>query len=66
MIKIISKQIKQILLEKDMQVKDLAILLHCTPENLYMKFKKDNWKESDIQEIANVLGCEYIQILKEK
>lgn len=61
---IISKEIKKILLEKDMQVKDLAILLKCTPENLYKKFKKDDWKESDIQEIADVLNCEYIQKLK--
>lgn len=47
-----------------MQVKDLAVLLKCTPENLYKKFKKDDWKESDIQEIADVLNCEYIQELK--
>ena len=66
MINIISKEIKRILLEKDMQVKDLAVLLKCTPENLYKKFKKDDWKESDIQEIANVLNCEYIQQLKMK
>lgn len=66
MIKIISKQIKKILLEKDMQVVDLAKMLNCTPENLYKKLKKDDWKESDILEIANVLNCEYIQELKIK
>lgn len=65
-IKIISKEIKRILLEKDMRVKDLAMLLKCTPENLYKKFKKDDWKESDILEIANVLNCEYIQQLRMK
>ena len=64
MIKIISKEIKHVLVEKDMQVKDLAILLNCSPENLYKKFKKDNWKESDIIEIARVLNCDYIQKLK--
>lgn len=63
-IEIISKEIKKVLLEKDMQVKDLAVLLKCTPENLYKKFKKDDWKESDIQEIAYALNCEYIQELK--
>ena len=65
-IEIIGKQIKKILLEKDMQVVDLAKLLNCTPENLYKKFKKDDWKESDILEIADVLNCEYIQELKMK
>ena len=64
MIKIISKEIKHVLVEKDMQVKDLAILLNCSPENLYKKFKQDNWKESDIIEIARVLNCDYIQKLK--
>lgn len=62
----ISKQIKKILLEKDLQVKDLATMLNCTPENLYKKFKKDDWKESDILEIAEVLNCDYIQELKQK
>lgn len=64
MIEIISKEIKRILLEKDMQVKDLAELLKCTPENLYKKLKKDDWKESDIMEIAKVLNCAYIQKLE--
>lgn len=49
-----------------MQVKDLSILLKCTPENLYKKFKKDDWKESDIIKIASVLNCEYIQKLEMK
>ena len=44
-----------------MDVKDLAVLLNCTPENLYKKFKRDDWKESDIIKIADVLNCEYIQ-----
>ena len=65
MIVIISKQIKRILLEKDMQVVDLAKLLDCTPENLYKKLKKDDWKESDIIQIANVLNCDYVQELKD-
>lgn len=49
-----------------MQVKDLANLLQCTPENLYKKLKKDDWKESDILKIAKVLNCDYIQDLKMK
>lgn len=56
-----SLEIKKALLEKDMQVKDLAKLLNCTPENLYLKFKRDNWKEKDVQEIAEKLGYKYIQ-----
>ena len=49
-----------------MQVTDLAKILNCTPENLYKKLRKDDWKESDVLEIANVLNCEYIQELKMK
>ncbi len=56
-----SLEIKKALLEKDMNVKDLAKLLNCTPENLYKKFKIDNWKEKDVQKIAEVLGYTYIQ-----
>lgn len=61
-----SFEIKKALLEKDMQITDLAKLLNCTPENLYIKFKRDNWKEKDVQEIANVLGYEYKQLLERK
>lgn len=62
----ISRDIKRVLFEKDMTIKDLAELLGCTPENMYKKFKKDDWKESDIYEIAKVLDCEYKQIFKIK
>ena len=61
-----SLEIKKALLEQEMQVKDLAKLLGCTPENLYGKFKKDNWREKDVQEIAEILGYEYIQGFKKK
>lgn len=57
----VSLEIKKILLEKDMQVKDLAKLLNCTPENLYKKFKVDNWRENDVKKIAQVLGYTYKQ-----
>lgn len=56
-----SFEIKKALLEKDMNIKDLAKLLNCTPENLYLKFKRDNWRENDVQEIAKVLGYTYKQ-----
>lgn len=59
-----SIEIKKALAEKEMDVKDLAKVLNCTPENLYLKFKRNNWKEKDILEIANVLGYEYIQQFK--
>lgn len=59
-----SFEIKKALLEKNMQVKDLAKLLNCTPENLYKKFKIDNWREKDVEEIANILGYSYKQTLE--
>ena len=62
----ISKKIKKVLVDEDMQTTDLAKLLDCTPENLYLKLKRDNWKESDVQKIADVLGYEYIQELRKR
>lgn len=56
-----SFEIKKALLEKDMNIKDLAKLLNCTPENLYKKFKVDNWRENDVKEIAEALGYTYKQ-----
>ena len=38
---------------------ELARRLGISPQNLYNKMKRDNFTESDLQKIADVLGCKF-------
>lgn len=52
-------KIKMVLVKKGMNVVQLAELLGTTPQNLYKKFKRDNFSEKELIEIAVVLGIKY-------
>lgn len=54
-----STKIKVVLVKKGMNVVQLAELLGTTPQNLYKKFKRDNFSEKELIEIATVLGINY-------
>ena len=58
MINIISEKIKIVLLKKNMSTSQLAALLEVTPQNLYNKFKRDNFSEKELKEIAAALNIE--------
>lgn len=52
-------KIKMVLVKKGMNVVQLAELLGTTPQNLYKKFKRDNFSEKELVEIANVLEVKF-------
>lgn len=54
-----SKKIRQLLIEKDMNITQLAELLGTKPQNLTNKLARDNFTEKDLIEIAKVLKCKY-------
>lgn len=54
-----SKKIKQLLIEKDTNITQLANLLNTKPQNLTNKLSRDNFSEKDLIKIAEVLGCKY-------
>jgi len=54
-----SKKIKQLLIEKDTTITQLATLLGTKPQNLTNKLSRDNFTEKDLQEIAVALNCKY-------
>lgn len=54
-----SKKIKQLLIEKDTSISQLAALLGTKPQNMTNKLTRDNFTEKDLQEIARVLKCKY-------
>ena len=51
-----TEKIKIALIKKGMSVKDLASSLGCTSQNISGKFKRDNFSEKELQEIADAMG----------
>lgn len=54
-----SEKIKILLVKKGMSTVELATLLDVTPQNLYNKFKRDNFSEKELIEIAEALEIKY-------
>lgn len=54
-----AEKIKVLLVKKDMSTVDLANKLGVTPQNLYNKFKRDNFSEKELKEIADALGVKF-------
>lgn len=50
--------IKMILGYRDMNISDLADKLNTSRPNLSQKFKRDNFSEKELTEIADALGCD--------
>ena len=56
---LMTEKIKILLIKKGMTVTNLAEKLNVTPQNLYNKFKRDNFSVKELQEIATVLEVEF-------
>lgn len=53
----IAKTIRIALVKRGMTIKDLALRIGCSPQNLSGKLRRDNFSESELHEIAKGLGC---------
>ncbi len=49
-----------------MSASRLAKELGTTPANIYQKFKRDNFSEKELKEIAKILNCDFIGTFKLK
>lgn len=54
----IAKEIKKILIDKDMTLTDLAEKLGVTQQNVSAKLKKNDMRISEVERIATLLGYE--------
>ena len=55
-----TEKIKIALVKRNMSANQLAQKLNTSSSNLYQKFKRDNFSEKELIEIANVLNCDFI------
>jgi len=53
-----SKIIKQLLIEREMSVKDLADKLEVLPQSMSNKLYRDSLSFSEMVKIANLLNCD--------
>ena len=61
-----AKKIKILLIERDMTLTDLSKLLNKNLSTISGKMKRDNFCESDLKEIAEVLNYDYDIIFTDK
>jgi len=54
-----TEKIKILLVKKNLSAAELARMLNTRPSNIYNKFKRDNFSEKELHEIAKTLGCTY-------
>ena len=52
----IEKEIRKILLDEDLEIKELARRLNTSQQNISAKLKRNNFTIKDIEKILNVLG----------
>lgn len=55
-----TEKIKILLVKRNLSAAQLADKIGTTPQNLYNKFKRDNFSEKELAEIAKVLNCCFI------
>ena len=61
-----TEKIKIALIKKGMTVKDLAAKLGCSTQNISGKFKRDNFSEKELQDIADAMGCNFVGVFVDK
>ena len=54
-----TEKIKILMIKKDITQKELSDLLAVSQPTLSKKFKLDDWRESDLQQIAEACHCKY-------
>ena len=54
-----TEKIRIALIKHNMSVKDLAASSGCTSQNLSGKFKRDNFSEKELAEIADAMGYRF-------
>lgn len=55
----LAQSIRIAMLKQGVTVSQLARTLGCTTQNISAKLRRDNFRESELQEIASAIGCRF-------
>jgi len=55
-----SKHIERTLFEKNLSKKQLAEMLGKPPQTMWNQFNRNTWKFSEVEKIADLLGCDIV------
>ena len=61
-----AEQVRTILHRKNKTIDDLAGVLGMSRQNLWQQLNRDNFKEKDMQRIAEAMECDLVIELQEK
>lgn len=54
-----AKKIRMLLVQREMTLTDLAKRLHVAPSTLSDKLRRDNFREKELKEIADILNFDF-------
>ena len=54
----VSKVLKQVMLERNVSVKDLAEKLGIAPQSMSNKLYRDSFSYNEVEKIADILNCD--------
>lgn len=55
-----TKHIRRVLFEKDIKGLELADMIGKPKQSLYNQLNRDTWKFSEVEKIADALGCDIV------
>lgn len=61
-----AKAIKKLLIDNDMHAKELAAKLNITSSGLSKRLAKDDFLESELEEIAKIFDLKYVSYFESK
>jgi len=62
----IEKKIRHILTDKEIGISTFAEMLNVTQPNLSQQLKRDNFRENDIKNMADLLDCEVDIVFRDR
>ena len=60
-----SKAIRQVMIERNIGIKELASLLDIQTQSMSTKLYRDNFSYNEVEKIANFLNCDLVLITRD-
>ncbi len=65
-ITILAKKIRQILIDREIKIDTFSAMLNVSQPNFSQKLRRDNFRESELYEMAELLDCDVEITLRDR